>query len=102
MANPTKIEKSVQEMQNLGFDVDFNLPTIEQLVHNPTNSTIDRMVQPAVGIITIPYDYVALTQATLTDTYVFKKNGAGGTTVATVVITYTDSGKGTISTVVKT
>jgi hypothetical protein len=44
------------------------------------------------------YDNVALTQATLTDTWVFK---VASTTVSTITITYTDSGKGTISTVVK-
>jgi len=48
------------------------------------------------------YDYVSLTQAALTDTYTFKTGGVGGTTIATVVLTFTDSGKGTLSTVVKT
>ena len=47
-------------------------------------------------------DYISLTQATLTDTWVFKTGGVGGTTVATITITYTDSGKGTISTVART
>lgn len=47
------------------------------------------------------YDYVSLTQASTTDTYTFKSGGSGGTTVATIVITYTDSTKATLSTVVK-
>lgn len=54
------------------------------------------------GLSLIAYDYVSLTQASTTDTWVFKAGGAGGTTVATVTITYTDSTKATISTVVKT
>lgn len=45
------------------------------------------------------WDYVALTTATTTDTYVFKSGGSAGTTLRTVLITYTDSTKGTISTV---
>jgi hypothetical protein len=48
------------------------------------------------------YDYIAPTFATLTDTWVFKTGGSGGTTVSTITITYTDSGKGTISSIVKT
>jgi len=48
------------------------------------------------------FDYVSLTSGGTTDTYVFKTGGSGGTTVATVTITYTDSTKATISTVVKT
>lgn len=49
------------------------------------------------------YDYVslALTDAD-TETYTFKTGGAAGTTVATVVINYTDSTKGTITNVTKT
>ena len=47
-------------------------------------------------------DYAALVQAALTDTWTFKSGGSGGTTVATVTITYTDSSKATISTVAKT
>lgn len=45
------------------------------------------------------YDYLALVQAALTDTYTFKTGGAGGTLVATLTITYTDATKATISTV---
>jgi hypothetical protein len=48
------------------------------------------------------FDYVTLTQATLIDTWVFKSGGVGGTTTATITITYTDATKVTISTVAKT
>lgn len=53
------------------------------------------------GLSIVAYDYVSLTQASTTDTYVFKSGGSGGTTVATVVITYTDSTKATLATVAK-
>lgn len=48
------------------------------------------------------YDYLSLATASTTDTYTFKRGGASGVLVNTLVITYTDSTKATISTVVKT
>lgn len=45
--------------------------------------------------------YAALTQAATTDTWTFKTASAGST-VAVIVITYTDSTKATISTVERT
>jgi copper(I)-binding protein len=47
-------------------------------------------------------DYVSLAQDATHDTYTFKSGGAGGTTVATKTITYTDATKVTISTIVRT
>ena len=47
------------------------------------------------------WDYVGLAQDSTHDTYTFKTGGAGGTTVQTITITYTDSTKATISNVVK-
>ena len=40
-----KTAKTPQEMQNLGFDTEFNLPTFEALVYNATTGAMDRMVQ---------------------------------------------------------
>lgn len=48
------------------------------------------------------YDYVSLAQTSTVDTWTFKSGGSSGTTVGTIAITYTDSGKGTISHVTKT
>ena len=73
---------------------------IQQGLYNPTLGTVNVDVTNGFGIG--PYDYLDLVQATLTDTYTFKLGGAGGATVAVLTITYTDAGKGTISTVVKT
>ena len=55
-----------------------------------------------VGMKIPSHDYISLTQASTTDTWTYKTGGASGTIVATIVITYTDSGKGTISNVTKT
>lgn len=49
------------------------------------------------------WDYAALViSPATTETYTFKSGGASGTTVATVVIVYTDSTRTDISTVTKT
>jgi len=53
--------------------------------------------------LSIPeYDSVQLAQTTLTDVWTFYSGGLAGTLVATVTITYTDSTKATIFTVVRT
>lgn len=66
---------------------------------NPaTEDTLEKIPGLAIPI----HDYISLAQDTLTDTYTYKTGGVGGTTVATVTITYTDSAKGTISNVAKT
>ena len=50
------------------------------------------------------YDYagMALSVGDTTETYTFKTGGAGGTTVATVVIVYTDNTRDVFSSVTKT
>jgi len=48
------------------------------------------------------YDYVSVAYpVATTEVYTFKEGGAGGTTVATVTIVYTDSSKQNLSTVTK-
>ena len=64
-----------------------------QIIDISTDSTIQKLL----GFYIPSNDYVSLAQDTLTDTYTFKNGGAVGTIVATIVITYTDSGKGTLS-----
>lgn len=55
------------------------------------------------GLTLTNYDYVSLALTdSVTETYTFKIGGSGGTTTNTIVIVYTDSGKGTLSTVTKT
>lgn len=54
-------------------------------------------------LVTKNYDYVSVSYDSATqETYTFKSGGSGGTTVATIVIVYTDSTKANISTVTKT
>ncbi len=48
------------------------------------------------------WDYISLTEAATTDTYTYKTGGSGGTTTATIVITYTSSTKLTIDNITRT
>lgn len=62
----------------------------------PVNSTSGMLVGVA-------YDAVDIQQTSSTvETYVFKSGGLAGTTVKTIVITYTDSTKENMDTVVAT
>lgn len=60
-------------------------------------------IRPDEGILAgIKYDYVSNTIVTDTETWVFKTGGASGTTVATIVVVYTDSTRQDILTVTRT
>ena len=48
------------------------------------------------------YDYMGVSQTDTTDIYTYKTGGSGGTTVATMTITYIDSTKVTIQSISKT
>lgn len=62
----------------------------------PVNSTSGMLVG-------VTYDAVDIQQTSATvETYVFKSGGLAGTTVKTIVITYTDSTKANMDTVVAT
>lgn len=54
------------------------------------------------GIGVPDHDYIGVAYAATTDTYTFKTGGSGGSTVATVVVTYTDSTKEFIDSVART
>lgn len=54
------------------------------------------------SVAPIVYDYLTLTQASTTDTFVYKNGGAGGATVATILVTYVDSTKAVIASVART
>ena len=68
-----------------------------------TSLTPSYRVTTTNNLITdVEYDFVQQTQTSTTDTWTFKTGGSGGTTVAVILITYTDSTKETIDTVERT
>ena len=83
-----------------GTLVDVKVNPSGSLQAGVTAADGDVYVRSGLGIPS--HDYVSLTQNSTQDIWTYKSGGSGGTTVATVTITYTDSAKGTISTVAKT
>lgn len=88
--------------------------TIDQHEHN-RNASAKRVVpylfnsadgsfeSQGTGLINESYDYIGITYPTsTTEVYVFKVNGSGGTTVATLTLTYTDDTKDSLSSVART
>lgn len=100
-------EYSNQELNNLSADTDVSppIPRRGMLGKDSSGNWRNVLVGNDGGLVAVnsavpaKWDYVTLSQDTTTDTYVFKTGGSGGTTVSTIVITYTDSGKQTLSTV---
>lgn len=66
------------------------------------NSIAGTLTPAAPAFVPFAYDYKALTQNSTQDIWTYKSGGSGGTLVATKTITYTDSTKVTISTIVRT
>jgi hypothetical protein len=66
--------------------------------------TQGRLLTAGGGSLGLPtWDYMDGTETSATEeTYEYYQGGAGGTLVATVLITYTDAGKGFISSIEKT
>lgn len=75
-----------------GFATEATLGDIETLLTDKLSGSL----------VPKKFDYIALTVGALTDTYVYKTGGAGGTTQKTVVVTFTDATKNTMSTVAAT
>ena len=53
------------------------------------------------GLDIAAYDYVSVAEAATTDVYTYKTGGAGGTTVATVTVSFSDSTKQKVVSVLK-
>lgn len=91
-----------QYMGNSSFDEDFGVNTVEKLVYDPTDDTLNR-AYPSVPLNLKPYDFASMAiSPDTTETYTFKSGGSGGTTTNTVVVVYTDSTRADISTITKT
>ena len=104
MPDKWKRIKSGDERDSQSFDETYRLKKVgpfgwsgSAMVQVRVNSSGEIVTTSGAGIPT--WDYAALTQAATTDTWTFKTGGSGVTTVRTVVVTYTDSTKATISNV---
>lgn len=77
-----------------------------QIYHNgkPVSSTNPLPVVASSGLLAgVAYDAIDIQQTSATvETFVFKSGGLAGTTVKTIVLTYTNSTKADLDTVVAT
>lgn len=108
MANQNLTSEQTQFIMNrvkhTGIDALDVIPytlSADGLSATPVSSNAPLPVTAQSYPVAAAWDYTALVQAATTDTWTFKTGGAGGTTVATVVITYTDATKATISNVAR-
>ena len=54
------------------------------------------------SLVPAAFDYIGYTSGATTDTYVYKTGGAGGTTVKTITVSFTDATKAVLSSVAAT
>jgi hypothetical protein len=54
------------------------------------------------GLVPSSYDYLSYTSNTTTDVYEYYQGGSGGTLIATITVTWTDSTKTVLSSVART
>lgn len=103
MANPQTpyIKDSEQTVLNKSFDPTYDVLATEQLVHNSTGAgSLERLASP---LINVAYDSITITYPSATvETYKFRQGGASGTVMSTLTLTYTDSTKASLSSVVRT
>jgi len=103
-----KILKSLASVSKAINSLSFPIPNYVLPFKDASGAATQALVDDDGALVSISglsipaFDYTAQTQDTLTDTWTFKTDGASGTTVATVTITYTDAGKDVISTVART
>jgi hypothetical protein len=78
----------------------------DQVIKSVFNSDVDALrVAPSAGtLVKEDFDYVsmALSAGDTVETYTYKLGGSGGTTVATVVVTYTTNARSVLVSVAKT
>ena len=113
-ANKNPIKHTTQAIQNWSFDETYSQQAVEILTENAGGTALERQktiateetLQAVAGLVTEPFDYIALTYVAAGDgigevqTAIFKTGGSGGTTVATLTLAYNGDDK--LSSVTKT
>ncbi len=91
------IEASVDNIETSVGNIDTSTNNIEASVDNIETAINDRL---SGSLVPSKFDYISYTSGVTSDVYVYKTGGAGGTTVKTVTLNYTDATKGTLVDVV--
>ncbi len=86
------------------MDYSPGLNTLSGAIAVKVEDSSGTIIDPArEGFNIKTYDYISFTYNSSTQTtIVFKAGGSGGTTVATIVLVYTDATQANLSTVTKT
>jgi hypothetical protein len=79
---------------------DFATETTLAAVETAVDGIETLLAKMPAGLVKVSFDYISANYAgATTDVWTYKTGGSGGTTVATVTITYVDSSKAQISTI---
>lgn len=105
MAAPGKsgseYKNTEQVVLNTSRDDVYGVLAVETLVENSAQDALLRLNENMFSLgklVPRNFDYIAVAYPTATtETYTYKNGGSGGTTVATITITYTDSTKENLS-----
>lgn len=104
------LQKSVIAVENAINNLRFPVPNYILPFKDPTTGKATQVTLNSNGAMPVAgqlvneyYDYIDVQQTSSNvDTYVYKSGGSGGTTVATVTVTYTDSTKANIDSIART
>lgn len=100
MAIPTR--GALDDRENEAFE-DISGRIYKAVSINATPGMSPVPVAPSGALVTEDFDaIVASYPSSIAEVYTYKTGGVSGTTVATVTVTYTDSTKEVLSTVVRT
>lgn len=105
MSDLNKQKRTSQSMDNLSFDETYDQNAVELLVENTAGTALVRQKEILQGLKIPEFDYIALTYVVAgngageIETVVYKINGASGTIVATLTLSY--NGDNAISSITK-
>lgn len=78
----------------MAIPTDINDRTHRSYRQDPNNENQTVVASINLGGLGIEnYDYIDASQTTSSDTFVFKSGGSSGSTIATIVVNYTDGTK---------
>lgn len=94
------------EIENIEHDRSLGLKKVMPYGWNGSSATAMKVNSAGELMVSslVPekYDYLSLAQTATEDIWTYKTGGSGGSTVATITITFTDATKNTISNVART
>jgi hypothetical protein len=105
--NPNTLQFEVSTASNVSGSVSVsNFPAVQPVSATalplPAGAATETTLAKIPGMSIPVHDYMGLSQDATHDVWTYKVGGSGGTTVATLTITFTDATKAVISSIAKT